>query len=118
VPRSVDDVDFRALVLNRYVLGENGDTALALQIVVVQYQLLRLIAEFRTLTAHHFCRVQHLVHQRRLPVVHMSDDGYVSNILHKLYMWRIIRHYKIGRKDTIFFSYTQAHAQLFLFCKI
>ena len=39
VTRGVDDIDFGALPLNTHVFGQNGDTALTLQIVVIKDQL-------------------------------------------------------------------------------
>ena len=35
MPRSVDDIDLGTLIHNRSVLGQNGDTALTLDIVGV-----------------------------------------------------------------------------------
>ena len=45
VPRSVNNIDFSAFVVDGYVLGKNSDTTLTLEVVVVQDQLLWLIAE-------------------------------------------------------------------------
>jgi len=43
MPRRVDDVDVRALVANRAVLGEDGDAALALEVVRVHDPLLDVL---------------------------------------------------------------------------
>ena len=45
VSRSVDDVDFGTFVVNGDILRQNRNTALALQIIVVQNQLSRLVAK-------------------------------------------------------------------------
>ena len=43
VTRSVDDINLRALVVNTYILGQNGNTAFALQLIVIQHQLTCLL---------------------------------------------------------------------------
>ena len=86
VTRSVDDVDLNALVLDGDILRQNGDTALALQVVVVQYQLSLCTLYLVTLYFHSICRVQHLIDQRRLAVVNVRNDGYISYVLHILCM--------------------------------
>ena len=77
VPRSVDDVDLVAFVLDGNVLGEDRYTALALQIVVVEdkFALVLVIAE-------QVRRVQHLIDECRFAVIHVGDDCNVSNLLH------------------------------------
>ena len=77
VPRSVYDVDFVAFIVYRHVLRQDGDASLALQVVVIQNQL-----AFLLVLAKQMSRVQHLVHERSLPVVHMRDNRYVPNLLH------------------------------------
>jgi hypothetical protein len=39
VTGGINDVDFRTFPLNTHVFGQNGDTALAFQIVVIEDQL-------------------------------------------------------------------------------
>ena len=82
MPRSVNHIDFHAFVLDGYVLREDSDTTFTLQVVVVQYQLLRLIAELGFLTADHFGCVQHLIDQGRFSVVNVCNNCYISNVLH------------------------------------
>ena len=79
VARSVNYIDFVALVFNRYILCQDGDTALALEFVVIEdeFALLLVVAE-------EVGGVQHLVHERCFAVVHVCDDSYVSDFLHNL----------------------------------
>ncbi|MPM41176.1 hypothetical protein SDC9_87826 [bioreactor metagenome] len=75
VTRRIDDVDARVLIDDRRVLGENGDPALALEIVGIHNALDVLFASAQ------YARVaQHLIDQRGLAVVDMRDDGDVSNL--------------------------------------
>ena len=76
VSRGIDDVDPCALVLDGTVLGQNGDAALALQIVGVHHALVHLLVgpEGTGLA-------QQLVHQRGLAVVHVRDDRDVADRL-------------------------------------
>src|SRR5690606_30277239 len=60
-----------------HVLAEDGDAALTLQVVVVQEQLLGFLVLTEELAL-----VQDLVHQRGLAVVHVGDDGDVSDVGH------------------------------------
>ena len=76
VAGGVDDVDLHALVLNRAVLGENGDAALALLVIGVEDALLDLLVGAEGVRS-----PQQLVHQRGLAVVDVGDDGDVSQIL-------------------------------------
>ena len=69
----VDDVDLDVLVVNGDVLGQDGDTALALLIVGVQNALLH----FLVLTEH-VGRPQQAVDQRGLTMVDVRDDGNVA----------------------------------------
>ena len=73
----VDDVDFRALVVDGYVFREDGDAPFALQVVVVQNQFSCVLILAKEVAGH-----KHLVDQRSLSVVHVGDDGDVSNVLH------------------------------------
>ena len=71
--RRVHDVDLGVAVLDGGVLGQNGDATLTLQIVGVHDTLHRLL-----ILPVHATLLEHLVHQRGLAVVHVGDDGYVS----------------------------------------
>ena len=77
VSRGVDNVDLHALVADGHVLGEDGDAALALEVVVVEHEVVGLLV-----LAEKVARVKHLVHERCLSVVHVGNDGNVANILH------------------------------------
>ena len=73
VAGGVDDVDERVVIVDGGVLGEDGDAALAFEVGVVHRPL-----------GHPFVRpedaalVQHGVHQRRLAVVDVGDDGDIA----------------------------------------
>src|SRR5207253_9692991 len=72
----VDDIHLRAAQDERDVLGQDGDAALALQIVGIENALAAQLAG-----AEHARLTQQLVHQRRLVVVHMGDDGNISDVV-------------------------------------
>ena len=76
VTRGVDDVDLHALVLDRDVLGEDGDAALALLVVGVEHALLDLLV-----LAEGVGGPEHLVHERGLAVVDVRDDSDVPDVL-------------------------------------
>ena len=78
VARSVYNIDLDALVGHRYVLGEDSDTSLTLQIVVVQNQ----VAPVLSVLPDELRLIYHSVHQSGLTVVDMGDDGYISYVLH------------------------------------
>ena len=71
--RGIHDVDLGVAVLDGGVLGQNGDTALTLQVVGVHDALHRLLV-----LAVHAALLEHLVHQRGLAVVDVGDNGHVS----------------------------------------
>ncbi len=70
----VHDIDFYARIKHRRVLGENGDAALAFQIVRVHDALGDglVVAESAALP-------EHGVNQRGLAVVHVGNNGDVAN---------------------------------------
>ena len=70
----VDDVDLDAVVADAGGLGEDGDAALALQVVGVHDALddFLVVAEDAALA-------EHGVHQRGLAVVDVGDDGDVAD---------------------------------------
>ena len=73
VARGVHNVDLHVLIVDSGVLGQNGDAPLPLQVVGVHDPLhggLVLPVDAALL--------EHLVHQRGLAVVHVGDDGDVS----------------------------------------
>ena len=77
VARGVDDVDLDVLVLDRDVLGENRDAALALLVVRVQDAVLDLLVGTEGVRG-----TQELVNHRRLAVVDVGDDGDVPQIVY------------------------------------
>jgi hypothetical protein len=76
VARGVDDVDVRALPGHGAVLGQDGDAALAFDVVAVHHALgdLLVLAEGAALA-------QQLVHQRGLAMVDVRDDGDVADLV-------------------------------------
>jgi hypothetical protein len=83
VPRRVDDVDVRSLPLDRAVLGEDRDAALALQVVRVHHPLGQLLVLSEDMTL-----PEHGVHQRGFTVIYMRYNCYVPYIvsLHLLFL--------------------------------
>ena len=77
VARGVDDVDLDVLVLDRDVLGENRNAALALLVVRVQDAVLDLLVGTEGVRG-----TQELVDHRRLAVVDVGDDGDVPQIVY------------------------------------
>ena len=76
VARRVDDVDLVILVVNRRILGENGDAALALEIAGVHHAL-----HHSLIFTIHAALLQHLVDQRRLAMVNVGNDGDIPNFI-------------------------------------
>ena len=77
VARGVDDVDLDVLVLDRDVLGENRNAALALLVVGIQDAVLDLLVGTEGVRG-----TQELVDHRRLAVVDVGDDGDVPQIVY------------------------------------
>ena len=73
VAGGVDDVDRHAPVANAALLGEDGDAPLTLEVVRVHHALGE-----RLVVAKHARLPHHLVDERGLAVVDVSDDGDVS----------------------------------------
>ena len=73
VARRVDNIDLAALKIYRRVLGENRDSALALQVVRIHHALGNLLvgAESAGLA-------KHSVNEGRLTVVNVGDDGDIA----------------------------------------
>ena len=76
VARSIQDVDFAAIMHNGSVLGQDGDSTFSFLIVGVHDPFLHLLVgtEYTAL-------FQHGVHQGSLTVVDVSDDGNVTQIV-------------------------------------
>ena len=77
VTRSIDDIDFRALIVDRHILGEDRYTSLTLQVIVIEYQLPTVLVLAKQVSGEH-----HLVYQRCLAVVDVRNNGNVSDVLH------------------------------------
>ena len=75
VARRVDDVDARAVPFHGGALGQDGDAALALQIVGIHRALRHVLV-----LAHRARLLQQLVDQRRLAMVDMGDDRDIADI--------------------------------------
>ena len=75
VSGSIDDVDAVAIPIDGRVLGEDGDTALLLQVVGIHhpFDVAITLAEGARL-------LQQLIDQGRLAMVDMVDDGDISQI--------------------------------------
>lgn len=58
------------------VFGQDGDAALAFQVVGIHYAVGHLLV-----FAEHAALLEHFVHQRGLAVVYMGDDGDVANVV-------------------------------------
>jgi len=72
--RSIDDVDVRAGVVDRAVLGENGDAALALDVVRIHHALDQMLVRGERAGL-----AQQLVDQRGLAVVDVGDDRDIAD---------------------------------------
>ena len=75
VARRVDDIDLGVVEKKSGVLGQNGDAALALQVVGIHHALDKFL-----IGAENAALPEHGVHQRGFAVVNVSDDGDVANI--------------------------------------
>jgi hypothetical protein len=76
VAGGVDDVDLDVAVRDGGVLGEDGDAALALQVVAVHHARLRDLVGAEALGL-----LEHGVHEGGLAVVDVGDDGDVADVL-------------------------------------
>ena len=72
----VDDVDLGVLVVDRHVLRENGDAALALQLVVVEHEVVGHLILTKKVAG-----VEHLVDQSRLAMVNVCDNRNITDVL-------------------------------------
>ena len=78
--RSVYNVDFYTFIGYGNVLCENGDASFPFEVVVVEDELVQVLG-----LAHEVGLIDHPVHERGLAVVHMGDDGDISDFLHTIY---------------------------------
>jgi hypothetical protein len=74
VTRGIDDVDVNAFVLDRSVLGKNGDATLAFQVIGVHDALDHLLVSGESTRL-----AKQLVNQGGFTVVNVSNDGDVAN---------------------------------------
>ncbi len=87
VSRRIDDVDAVIAPGDRRVLGENGDAALALQIIRIHDPLLQVLARIERPGL-----PQQLIHERGFAVIDVRDDGDIAKFL---------SHSEVPRKPTI-----------------
>ena len=73
--RGVDDIDRSIPVEDSSILGEDGDTALALEIIGVEHSLGHLL-----IGPKHIGLTQHAVHQRSFAMVDMRNDSHVADV--------------------------------------
>src|SRR6185312_8814050 len=71
----IDDIDLRVAEAQRDVLGQNGDAALAFEIVGVEDAV---AAQFAL--AEHAGLTEHLIDQRGLAVIDVGDDGDIAEV--------------------------------------
>ena len=77
VAGSIDDIDVRAFVGDRAVLGKDGNAALALEIIRVHHALDQVLV-----CGERAGLAQQLVDERGLAVVDVGDDGDVTYCSH------------------------------------
>ena len=75
--RSIYDIDLHALIYNGHVFGKDRNTSLSLKIIIVKYELSKLLL-FTSLTS----LIDHPVHESSLTMVNMGNDRNVSDFLH------------------------------------
>ena len=72
----IDDVDFRVVIVHGGVLGQDGNAALALQIVGVHHAVCNLLV-----LAENAALLEHFVYQGGLAVVNVGNNGNISQFL-------------------------------------
>ena len=77
--RGIDDIDFVSVVVDGHILRQDCDSTFSLQIIAVKDLSAHLL-----IVAEKVTRGKHLVDQRRFAMIHMSDDGNISYLLHTL----------------------------------
>ena len=78
VARGVDDVDLHVLVAHRHILRKDSDAAFAFEVVIVENELAGCLVRF----LEQLGLVQDAVHEGGLAMVNVSDNSYISDILH------------------------------------
>ena len=79
--RGVNDVDVMLAVLERRILGLDGDALLALEIHGIHDSFL---LRNRLIRAERAGLLEQTIHERGLPVIHVRNNGNVSNVLHAI----------------------------------
>ena len=77
--RSVYNVDLDTFVDDRHVFREDGDASFPLDVIVVEYQLAKILG-----LTYQISLVDHPVHKRGLAVIDVRDERDVPNLLHIL----------------------------------
>ena len=77
VSRSVDNIDFRSFPVDTHILRENSDASLTLEVIGVQYLARQVLSLAEEVSCQH-----HLVHERRLAVVYVSNNCNIPDVLH------------------------------------
>src|SRR3989442_7206757 len=109
--RRIHDVDFYPVIPDTRSLGENRDSALALEIVGIENAL-----HYFFICPENAALPQHGIDQRRLPVIDVSNDGYVANraVMHNLPSYkRGISHKKAQKAQKLVFCAFCASLSLF-----
>jgi hypothetical protein len=73
----IDNVNLRVFIADGYVLGKNSNASLALQVIIIEDKITCFLVFPEKLSL-----VEHFVYQGCLPVVNVSDNGNISNVLH------------------------------------
>ena len=92
VPRRIDDVDLDAVHRQGDVLGQDGDAAFSFQVVRVENQpVLSAGQSLQLAGAKQAGLAHHLIHQRRLAMIDVGNNGHISNIgaLHVQIAWSV-----------------------------
>ena len=84
VARGVDDVNLVVAVAYRDVLGEDGDAAFTLEVVVVEDKFASFLV-----VAEELGLIEHTVDKGGFTVVDVSDDGDVAYVLHEIIFSRV-----------------------------
>lgn len=74
---SVYNVDPHPLIIDGSILGQDGDAPFPFQVAAIHDPLLYLL-----IGPENAALAQKLVHQGGFAMVHVGDDGNVSNVLH------------------------------------
>src|SRR5205823_2848798 len=82
----IDNINFYAFILDGYVLGKNSDAALPLQVIIVEDKVsgMLVVTEKASL-------MEHLIHQCSFSMVNVRNNGYISDVVHKIFSCSIPR---------------------------